>query len=523
MKKTRIAGIVVVLAAFLFIFNSCKKDFETINQDPNNAGLDKAAPDMLLTSAIESMTDRVHETFLGEEMGNCWAQHEAKVQYTDEDRYIYRTSVVNTTWASFYAANGMDVETLYNIAVKKQHKNYQGVALVLKSYITSVLTDLFGPIPYSQAWTGVENTLPGYDTQESIYRDLIAKLESANTLLDPAGDAIGGDILFGNDITKWKKFANSLRMRLLLRMSGQDATLATTEFTKMVGNPLYPIFESNADNAALQYLGSAPNNNPMNENRKTRDDHRVSLTLVDMMWNNSPNLDYRICIYADKDDNSTFEGMPNGLTSSEALAYNGNGIKFTSKVGKYFTSIHDKTNFPNVSIADGKTAIGMLMSYSELQFILAEAALKGYFPGTASDYYYAGIYGSYDQFGEYLVQAAKDGGYLPAASNWTTDSLAADYIATDIYGWDAANGMELIATQRWAATYDQGLQSWFEYRRTGYPVLTALLTNNGGKVPVRVPYPTDEAARNPTSLEAGRALLGGADDLNTRVWWDVTP
>ncbi len=514
MKKTRIAGIAVILSAFLIIFNSCKKDFDTINQNPNNAGLDKASPDMLLTSAIESMTDRVHETFLGEEMGNCWAQHEAKVQYTDEDRYIYRTSVVNNTWASFYAANGMDVATLYNVAVTKQHKNYQGVALVLKCYISSVLTDLFGPIPYTDAWKGAENTLPGYDSQESIYRDMIAKLDEANTLLDVNGKAIAGDILYNNDISKWKKFANSLRMRLLLRMSGRDAAFVTTEFTKMVAYPItYPIFVSNADNAALQYLGSAPNNNPMNENRKTRDDHRVSKTLADLMWQASPYVDWRICIYADLDDNSDYEGMPNGLTSSQAASYNGNGIKNTSKVGSYFTGVHN----------DGLTAPGMLMSYAELQFILAEAALQGYFPGIAQDYYYAGIYGSYAQYGDNLVAAVANVSAVVGAipSGWTSDSLAADFIANENFGWDPANGLELIATQRWAATYDQGLQSWFEWRRTGYPALTVLPGNNGGNVPVRVPYPTDEAARNPTNLAAGVALLGGADDLNTRVWWDM--
>lgn len=516
MKRTLITGIAVTLSAFLIIFNSCKKDFDTINQDPNNAGLDKAAPDMLLTNALESMTDRVHETFLGEEMGNCWAQHEAKVQYTDEDRYIYRNSVVNNTWSSFYAANGMDVTTLYNLAVEKQHENYQGVALVLKSYISSVLTDLFGPVPYTQAWLGSENTLPEYDSQETIYRDIIAKLDEANTLLDVNGSEINGDILYGNDILKWKKFANSLRMRLLLRMSGQDAAFATTEFTKMVADPAtYPIFENNADNASLQYLGSAPNNNPMNENRKTRDDHRVSKTLTDLMWTTATYVDWRICLYAELDDNNDYEGMPNGLTSSQAASYNGNGIKYTSKVGTYFTGVHD----------DGLTAPGMLMSYAELQFILAEAKFNNYFSGgnTAEEYYYAGIYGSYAQYGNYLVSAVDAAIGLPSA-DWTTDSLAADFIANDDYAWDAANGMQLIATQRWVATFDQGLQSWFEWRRTGFPILTpAAAGANNGLIPVRVPYPTDEAARNPSSLAAGIALLGGADDLNTRVWWDVTP
>ena len=508
MKKFNILGFSLILLTFLLSVNSCTKDFEEINTNPNNAGLDEASPSMLLTNAIESMTDRVHEIFLGEEMGNCWAQHEAKVQYTDEDRYIYRPSVVNNSWTSFYAANGMDVQVLYNVALAQKHENYQGIALVLKSYISSLLTDLFGPIPYSEAWKGAENTLPKYDSQESIYRDVIAKLDEANSLFDAHGDKVEGDILFNNDISKWQKFANSLRMRLLLRMSDKDKPFVTTELTKMVNDPAkYPIFESNDDNAALHYLGSAPNNHPMNENRKTRDDHRVSKSLIDIMWTNSPNLDYRVCIYAERIGNS-FEGLPNGLTSAKALAYLGNGIKNTSKVGSYFTQA---------------TAPGMLMSYAELQFILAEAAFKSYIPGgnaKAEEYYYAGIHGSYNQFGDELVSRVP-AAWLPSAEA-NSDSLAAYYIDHDNYGWDAANGLELIGTQRWLATFDQGLQSWIEWRRTGFPALVAGEDNaNGGKIPVRYPYPTDEAARNPSSLSDGIKLLGGADNLNTRVWWDV--
>jgi hypothetical protein len=162
----------------------------------------------------------------------------------------------------------------------------------------------------------------------------------------------------------------------------------------------------------------------------------------------------------------------------------------------------------------------MLMSYAELQFILAEAAVKGYIPGgntEAEKYYYAGIYGSYAQFGDDLVAAVDNVGLLPMAGA-TSDSLAADFIANDNWGWDPANALELIGTQRWAATFDQGLQSFIEWRRSGYPVLTpAEDGSNSGKIPVRYPYPTDEAARNPTSLQAGIGLLGGADDLNTRV------
>ena len=403
MKIIRIAGIAVLMSAFLFIFDSCTKNFEEINTDPDNPLLEQAAPDMLLTDAIEVLTDRVHEIFFGEEMGNCWVQQHAKVQYTDEDRYIYRTSVVNAAWTSLYANSGMDVQALYDVAVSKQNENYQGVALVLKAYIVSLITDLWGPVPYTQAFTGSGNLSPAYDSQESIYRDLLAKLEEANSLMNPDGDAIGGDILYNNDIMKWKKFANTLKLRLLLRMSAKDAAFVTTEMQKILNAPdTYPIFEGNEDNAALWYLGSAPNNHPWNENRKTRDDHRVSNTIIDIQWTNSPYVDWRLCLYADLDGNNTYEGMPNGLTSSQAASYNGNGIKNTSKVGAWFTAA---------------TAPGMLMSFAELKFILSEAAYKGYIPGgdvKAGEYYLEGIVNSYRQYGADLVAAVDANLGLPS-------------------------------------------------------------------------------------------------------------
>jgi len=399
--------------------------------------------------------------------------------------------------------------------VDRQNASYQGVALVLHSYIASLVTDLWGPVPYSQAWTGSTYLSPAYDPQNVIYDSLMIKLDRANNLLDPAeGEPISGDILFNGDLMKWKKFANSLRLRLLLRMSGVSSVqdYVTAEMTKILADPAkYPIFESNADNAALQYLGSAPNNHPWNENRKTRDDHRVSETLIDQMWNDTPYLDWRLALYADVDGNGEYVGMPNGLTSSQAASFNGNGIKYTCKVGAFFTSA---------------TCPGMLMSYAELQFILAEAAFKGFIGGSAEDYYYGGIYGSYNQFGDALIEAAYYSPQTPAfPDTWTTDSLAADFLVNDpSYAWDPANAMELIGKQKWAAMYDQGLQAFIEWRRIGFPVLepgAEAVNPPDNAVPVRFPYPTDEYARNKTNLDAGVVLLGGPDDLNTRVWWDV--
>ena len=261
MKRKILYSFTAALLVLVLFISGCTKDFDKINTNPNSPSIAQAAPDMLLTNAIESMTSRVHEIFFGHEMGSCWVQHMAKVQYPDEDRYVPRMSVINNTWTSFYASSGYDVQTLYNIADAKKNDSYKAVALILKSYIVSVVTDEWGNVPYTEAFLGSDAKAivsPAYDTQQAIYTALIANLDQANTLLKAGAPEIAGDILYGNDLTKWKKFANSLKLRLLMRQS--DKVAPTAAITAMVNDPAkYPIFTSNADNAALAYLGSAPN------------------------------------------------------------------------------------------------------------------------------------------------------------------------------------------------------------------------------------------------------------------------
>lgn len=520
MKKIFNLKLLTVFAVLLFSSISCTKDFDEINTDKNNASTLQAAPEMLLTRCVEMLTDRVHEIFLGEEMGSCWVQHQAKVQYTDEDRYRPRISVINNTWSSFYASSGMDAETIIKIAQARgaDYDNYQGVALVLKCYIVSVTTDLFGDIPYTEAFkarpTDGGILSPAYDTQASIYADLILKLKEANDLLSEDNPDIIGDNLYGNDIVMWKKFANSLRLRLLLRQSGRvDPTAEMTDM--LVTNAAdYPIFESNADNAALAYLGTAPNNNPVNENRKTRDDHRVSATLIDKMYTFNTFVDWRVVVYAELAEKpGDFVGLPNGLSSADAAAFNGNGISQTSKLGSYFTAA---------------TAPGMLMSYAELNFILAEAVQKNYVTGsaiTAQQYYEEGITASYAQYGTQIEETVLDLWGSANCNSWfgsstpTIAQITAHYIARE-GAWDAVAPLKQIATERWLATFDQGLQSWFEWRRTGFPVLAVPAAAYNPHTPQRVYYPSDEYARNNTNVSAAIATQG-TDDLNTRVWWDV--
>ncbi len=511
--KNKINIFAAALIALLVFSSGCTKDFESINSDPNRPSLSQTAPNLLLTGAIETMTDRVHNIFLGHEMGSCWVQHMAKVQYTDEDRYVPRVSVINATWTSFYANSGFDIQTIYNYAVATEHDGYKGVALILKSYIISVLTDIFGDIPYTEMFMGsAEEAVlsPIYDSQSSIYTALIANLTEANTLLGATSSSIDGDILFDGDLDLWQKFANSLKLRLLMRIS--DRVSPASEMTAMLGSPAtYPIFESSDEHAALHYLGSVPNNHPINENRKTRDDHRVSKSIIDIMYAEvaAPRFDYRVMAYAEVSDGTgDYVGIPNGLLSATAGAYNGNGLANTSKIGRYFTQ---------------GTTPGMLMSYQELQFILAEAAHKDYIPGgdtKAEEYYVEGITSSYYMYTDEIEQGFVDFyGKDPGESS--VDDMLSLFLEDGGWVYDPSKAMEQIATQKWVAMFDQGLQAWFEWRRLGFPVLTPAADGVIDQIPVRAFYPSDEFAKNSVNVAAAAAALGGPDDLTTKVWWDV--
>lgn len=521
MKRKILYYLAANLMVLMLFSSGCTKDFEEINTNPNSPGIEQSSPSMLLTNAIESMTDRVHEIFFGHEMGSCWVQHMAKVQYPDEDRYIPRMGVINNTWNSFYAASGYDVKTLIDIADATLNDSYKAVGLILKCYLTSVLTDEFGDIPYTEAWQGSAETpilSPVYDTQESIYAALIAELKTANELLSEDGPAIEGDILFGNDLMKWKKFANSLRLRLLMRRS--DRVVPTADMTAIFGNAAtYPVFASNNDNAALKYLGSNPNNHPINENRKTRDDHRVSNTIIDYLYTDAPSPDYRVSVYAELTANTgDYVGLPNGMLAADALNYLGNGQAETSKIGSYFSAAG---------------APGMLMSYAELMFIKAEAAKRGFIPGgdeVAEEAYHAGIKASWDQYNADGTFTAKlTAIWRSTFLSWgmgDTENIY-EYAWQDFKDWGGtydyvpSTGLQQIYTQKWIAMFDQGIQAAFEWRRTNVPVLTpAVAGMNGGKIPVRAFYPSDEYGRNPTNVAAA-VTRQGADDMNTRVWWDM--
>ena len=476
----------------LLMITACDRGFDSMNVSPNAPTTVTA--DYLLPHGIYSAVDvywggsgvRTGSTVgFGQDVGNCFAQHWARIQYTSTDQYDISNEITDNTWRDFYTESLADFERVRQLSQDGNEPNYQAISLIMRSWVFSLLTDTYGDIPYTSALNGLDNGLsPQYDTQKDVYRGIIAELKSASEMIVIGSKPVSGDILYGGNMARWQKFANSLSLRLLNRQLGRaDAAIdVKAEIERILADPAkYPVFTANADNASLVYLGSAPNNNPVNHNRITsnRDDHRVSKTLVDKLQALS---DARLAIYADKPTaGGDYVGVPNGLNPSDA---NSLGLAKTSKVGTYFTAA---------------TAPGVIITYAELQLIKAEMAYRGVAAaGGAATNYTNGIRASFAQYGL---------------------TAGADYLDKVAYA-GGAQGYRQILEQKWIALFGQGVEAWTEQRRTGIPALVVPATNyNNGVIPTRLPYPSSEESLNKVNFAEALTRQGSVNDKTFKLWW----
>ncbi len=472
-----------LIAAFTLGVSACTDKFDEINTNPNAPST--ATADLFLPHGIQSAVDAYWGGSLGMDIGNLISQYWARIQYTDIDQYLVSSDVYSGAWQTFHIEALADYQRIYKLGVETKNPNYQAVALIMRSWVFSLITDIYGDIPYSQSIQGLEGVLqPKYDTQKEVYAGIIKELKTANDLIDATDKtkAIAGDILFANDLTKWKKFANSLSLRLLNRMLDKsDAGIdVKAEINRILSDPTkYPVISSVSENIQLNYIDATNNNNPINQNRKTRDDHRVSATLVNKL---AEMKDARLAVYADKPaDGGDYKGVPNGLSNADANAL---GLSKTSKVGAYFVAA---------------TAPGVIMSYAELLFIKAELAYKGITAaGTAATNYTAAITASHSQY----------------KLTVSPDYLAANALKT------GSDGYTQIMEQKWIALFGQGVEAWTEFRRTGIPALKPAVINvNGGVIPTRLPYPGSEESLNYENFSAALKKQGGTNDMKLKLWF----
>ena len=503
MKKIKNTYKVLTLSA-LIALSACDKGFEELNIDPNQPS--EVPVGFLLTSTEKSAMDDIWDQWQNGRFGMLYAQYWAQNEYTDEDRYVLRQGSNNNFWSFWYAGHnttggsqisGGGIENLQTIIDQLNKRledgvvstenlpvvnNQLAIARVLKAYMFQVLTDIYGDVPYSEAFMGSENFSPAYDPQESIYLDLLKELKEADAQLTPGSASYGSaDIIYNGDVAQWKKFTNSLRLRVAIRMADIKGDEAEAAIKEAIASG---VFTSNDDNALLNYLPSPPNNNPLNEARKSRPDFAVSKTLTDLMNDmNDPRLSQ---FAAPAQATGLYEGIPYGLTRGNAAAI---PIPAVSQ--------------PNPATYDPE-APGIFMDYAEVLFIQAEAAQRGFISDNAAQLYRSAIAASMQQWG-------------------VEDQAAAAYIASVPY--DPAKWNVSLGIQKWLSLYMQGIQGWTEYRRLDFGVLRLPANGIGpgattNAVPVRYTYPTDEQNLNNEHYQQAVANQG-PDRLDTKLWWDV--
>jgi hypothetical protein len=475
------SSLIVALLATI----ACSKftDFGDINVSPNSPSQPNTAS--LFTNAMISVGGVVSSDYGYWPVGSIYTQQFGDVTYIEESRY----KTVNWNYSHLYAGplNALnfiiklntDESTKVTAATNGSNANQIAIARILKAFFFHNITDRWGDIPYSQALKGKDAFSPVFDTQQSIYNDLFKELKEAQAQLS-GGAGIQGDILLHGDNGKWKKFANSLRIIMALRLSKVDAAKGKSEFVAALADGA---ISSNEDNITFSFLNDANYASPLFKNYITenRKDFAVSNTFIDYLEKTH---DPRIAAFAQKAESTLeYKGVPYGVFPT---AWGAEEISLASEK------------------VSGQNATINVVTYAQFLLSKAEAAKLGWIAGDAKEFYEDAIKESMHQWDVY-----------------TTDADFEAYISGSDVAYNDAKAIELIATQKWVALFYQGYESWAEWRRTGFPILkpAAKPLNTSGLIPRRMAYPTSEATLNKINYDAV-VKRQGADVQETRVWWD---
>lgn len=367
--------------------------------------------------------------------------------------------------------------------------NYKAIANVLKVYIYATLTDTYGDIPYSEAGKGAMNNVftPKYDKQEDIYKQMLDSLNIIAASINTKEPLIyGGDPVYNGNMTKWLKFTNSLRLRLLMRASGKLPN-AIDEIKAMLSKPdQYPLIESNEDNFLYKYSGILPDVYPLAPSNIRDFDFKyksVSALIVDSLKKFNDSRLFQYARPTNASANTTdpqYVGLPNSLSVTESANYNG-GYNFQSYLGTRFQS---------------NTEPAIWMTWAEVLFLQSEAAQKGYSNGNGKQLYESAIRASFAYWGAQINE---------------------NYFQQPGVAYDGS--LPKIYLQKHLALFFTSMEAWNEYRRTGYPVLIPGPTNaNDGKVPNRIPYPLSEQSLNRANYTDAASRMGN-DNMNHKMWW----
>ena len=489
MKNIKSVSLAVVL---LLASASCTKNFEEIDFPATSTVTTDA--DGLFTVATQRgsltwyMYDRAQRLTT-----NLYMQYNAITGSFATDFYEPAFSIFTDIWDRTYGDQNFEFAPVFyanhaiEVSMQRNNPHKEGIARIWRVFLFQRITDMYGDIPYSQAFKGPQ---PTFDRQEDIYRDFVSEIRLAKERLNQAGNFSSygsSDLIYQGNREKWEKFANSLLLRIALRMINVDPAFSQSIITEIKDGPF---LSSNADNNKMLWDGSVSNiyfRNPILVT-EVFNNTRMSETMVNFLKDNN---DPRLPLYVKPaETDGQYRGLKNGLNPDNQSVFDDNYFLQFSRVGPAFLEENGAT---------------YNMHYAEVCFLLAEACQRGLMTGSATTWYNEGIKAAMEMYG------------------FNDNNAIQAYIAQPQIQLDNTRALEQIITQKWVSLCMNGIEAWAEKRRTGFPVLQPLEFQgpvNGGRFPRRLIYSESEKRLNRTNTEAAIARMGG-DDQGVRVWWDV--
>lgn len=499
---------IIIASLSIFTIASCTEDFDELEKDPVALSANPAGQltfTQLCMSGDGYYQHRANLIYAGgfvQHYSGSWGVTEYGSKFKKNDEYA------TALWRNVY---GNEMKSVVDIIDKTSNDpalvNMNAVGKIMKVMIAQRLTDVYGDVPYSEAGLGFSKGIvtPKYDKQEDIYNSFFNELQEAFNQLNANGAAVKGDQFYNGDITKWKKLANTMRLRLAMRISEVSPAEAEKQAKAAFQNG---VFESNADNCIMKHLDFPFNDNPASIDFRgnglsygfignEQGDHFSSL-LIDFLRDNG---DPRLTMIATPKTGSPnwgppapgeelYVGVPPGTFRWDLAG----GSNAASGIQPYLKL---------------RTTPFLHVSYSESQLLLAEAAYRGWITGAAADYYKKGVAAGITQMEIYGAPAA---------------SLSAINTYINANPLVSGSEMEQIGTQIWITYLLNSIEAYSNWRRTGFPVLvpiTAPDSGTGGVTPTRLYYPNDELQKNEKNYLEAVERMGGTNDWITKVWWDV--
>ncbi len=523
---------IVLIIMVLMVLVSCTDDFKEVNTNPD--AFNFISPSAQITKIQLDLVGNREEVWRYE-LGICsplmqyfsgswWTQHGGQYNVIERSHWY-------TLWENSYTRDVKNVIDLINRTDgDEEYINANAVARILKVYIFSRITDLYGDVPYSEAGKGFTDQIlqPKYDRQQDIYIDFFKELDEAVNSLDSGADLVEGDLMFSGDVDKWKKFGNSLRMRLGYRLVKIDPAEAESQVRAAIDSDA-GVMQSNNDSCIITY---GEFNFSDGENRgnglsqvfhasENSEGYRLTNTLVDFMKQSQ---DPRLPIYG-----GTYLGVNGTEYGQDITEHLQLGITYGAMwwnqwedfgdlfddQGNYVANVgHINKHMQPSKYVASLSAPYFHMTYAEVEFLLAEAAIRGWGASDATNHFTNGIIASME-----LASLYPD---APQIEQTDIDN----FVALNPLPATSPDDMRVIHEQMWVNFYMNGVEAYANFRRSGYPELTPFTSvewyssGTGGIIPRRFFYPEFESVNNSVNYQEAIDRMGGTDDWLTPVWWD---